>query len=43
MHGALNALSGVPGLPTIYYGENNDPSGLDREGRDVMDSSRMPR
>jgi RHS repeat-associated protein len=32
-HGALNALSGVPGLPTIYYGGNNDTSGLDGKGR----------
>lgn len=32
-HGATNALSGIPGLPTIYYGGNNDSSGLDGEGR----------
>jgi len=33
MHRALNALSGVPGLPTIYNGGNDDPSELDGEGR----------
>jgi RHS repeat-associated protein len=32
-HGALNAVGGVPGMPTIYYGGNNDSSGLDGEGR----------
>jgi RHS repeat-associated protein len=32
-HGALNALGGVPQLPTIYYGGNSDSSGLDGEGR----------
>ena len=32
-HGALNAVSGVPGLPTVYYGDNNVASGLDGEGR----------
>jgi RHS repeat-associated protein len=32
-NGVLNALSGVPGLPTIYYGGNNDTSGLDGKGR----------
>src|SRR5207302_4793798 len=32
-HGALNSLSGVPGLPAIYYGGNSDTSGLDGEGR----------
>src|SRR5205807_63045 len=32
-HGAANSLSGVPGLPTIYYGGNADTSGLDGEGR----------
>lgn len=32
-HGALNGLAGVPGLPTTYYGGNNDTSGLDGEGR----------
>jgi RHS repeat-associated protein len=32
-HGGVNALSGVPGLPAIYYGGNNDTSGLDGKGR----------
>jgi RHS repeat-associated protein len=31
-HGALNALSGIPGVPTVYYGAI-DGSGLDGEGR----------
>jgi RHS repeat-associated protein len=31
-HGALNALSGIPGVPTVYYGAS-DGSGLDGEGR----------
>ena len=30
--GALDALSGLPGLPTLYYGAS-DGSGLDGEGR----------
>lgn len=30
--GALDALSGIPGVPTIYYGASNG-SGLDGEGR----------
>lgn len=33
VHGSLNALGGVPGLPTIYYGDNGVSSGLDGEGR----------
>src|SRR6266478_3596689 len=33
-HGALNALSGIPGVPTVYYGTPPaDGSGLDGEGR----------
>jgi RHS repeat-associated protein len=32
-HGALNSLTGIPSMPTIYYGGNSDTSGLDGEGR----------
>jgi RHS repeat-associated protein len=33
-HGALNALSGIPGVPTVYYGTpQTDGSGVDGEGR----------
>ncbi len=31
-HGPLKSLSGLPGIPTIYYGAS-DGSGLDGEGR----------
>ena len=31
-NGTLSQLSGIPGVPTIYYG-NSDGSGLDGEGR----------
>ncbi len=31
-HGVPNALSGIPGVPTVYYGAS-DGSGLDGEGR----------
>lgn len=31
-HGALNQLSGLPSMPTLYYGAS-DGSGLDGEGR----------
>lgn len=35
-HGALNAVSGIPGVPTLYYGSpQTDGSGLDGEGRPI--------
>lgn len=35
-HGGLNAVSGIPGVPTIYYGSpQTDGSGLDGEGRGI--------
>jgi len=39
--GALKALNGIPGVPTIYYGGSTG-AGLDAEGRIVYSQSGMP-